>query len=55
MTVDQLTVERIDLEWEIHDGHGDLVGLFGTRIAAVRFAECFTGDVVVRDGSESPA
>ena len=50
MTADQLTVERIDLEWEVHDPHGDLVGVFGSRLAAVRFAEAFTGRVVVIDG-----
>lgn len=50
MLADQLTVEHVDREWEVHDGHGEIVGVFGTRLGAVRFAECFTGDVVVRAG-----
>ncbi len=49
MTADQLTVERVDREWEVHDPRGDLVGVFGTCLAAVRFAECFTVDVIVLD------
>ena len=47
MTADQLTVAHVDRDWEVHDGHGEIVGVFGTRLGAVRFAECFTGDVVV--------
>jgi hypothetical protein len=47
MAAEQLTVEHVDRDWEIHDGHGEIVGVFGTRLGAVRFAECFTGDVVV--------
>ena len=49
MSTEQLTIERVDREWEVHDRDGDLVGLFGTRLGAVRFAECFTVDVVVLD------
>lgn len=49
MSAQHLTVEHIDRDWEIHDGHGDLVGVFGTRLAAIRFAECFTVDVIVVD------
>lgn len=49
MSAEQLTIERIDREWEVHDRAGDLVGVFGTRLGAVRFAECFTIDVVVLD------
>lgn len=50
MTADQLTVEHVDRDWEVHDGHGEVVGVFGTRLGAVRFAECFTVDVVVLSG-----
>lgn len=49
MTGEQLTIEHGECDWEVHDGRGDLVGVFGTRLGAVRFAECFSFDVVVLD------
>lgn len=55
MAAEQLTVEHVDRDWEVHDGHGEIVGVFGTRLGAVRFAECFTGDVVVvTDNAPAP-